>query len=232
MASTELNVAGQRSAPDSPEFAGRPPQCHVELNVDGQSLGSATVSVSVDSLPFIEGRQLNFHRFCQLVWGKPARLWAEIADQVQGIALSPRALTPLATVEQNLLKACFLTYLQEESLFLPEPAKPLAGALLDVLIADNTGRLGSQPFIYYPPAGIQERVRPLSRMYNLRLLCRAHLTGGTEEIERFFTPLVVPGIRAREIDDGTPDGREARETWREIRDVCDVAIRRLVERNR
>src|SRR5665213_2962102 len=111
MPSATMKLAAKRSPPDSPEFQGRPAQCEVELTVDGQSLSNSFVSVSFDNSSFIHTTQLSFHRFCELVTGKPARLWRDIAGQIEGLILSPSLPTPLSTVEQNVLKACFLTYL-------------------------------------------------------------------------------------------------------------------------
>lgn len=230
MSFAEVTMRGMRSPPDSPEFARRPPECEVRLQIDGATYSDSRVWVAFDGSPFLRTTQIGFHRFCQEVTGKPARMWPEIAHQHGDVVLTVPG--PLSTVEQNLLKACFLTYLWDEPLFIPRPAKELSRALLDEFIIDNTGRIGTQPFIYYPPAPLQDEGEAAARLYGLRLLCRAAVKADAGQIDRIFTPLVVPGVLTARINDGTPAGQAAQKLWIDIREACDAALRKFTQRNR
>ncbi|HWB53637.1 MAG TPA: hypothetical protein VG722_05570 [Tepidisphaeraceae bacterium] len=234
----EMRFTSMRSPAKPPSASLLPKECVVELTVEGATYSDGTVAVKFDDHPFVQAAQPDFDRFCREITGQPARIWADVARGLTNPVTVTAPVQPFSTIEQNLLKACFLTYLWQAPLFIRRPFALTGSTLLDEFIIDYTGRPGRQPFIYYPPAQLQERslpaegrVTPHQRLYILRILCRLQMTAGGGQLNRVFMPLVVPGVPNRLISDHTPTGAKAMEIWRGILDASEAKLREFARRN-
>jgi hypothetical protein len=168
--------------------------------------------------------------FFQSVSGKPVREWPGIAETF-GIQFQiPQSLT---TVISQLSKAALLTYLWVEPNLLPNRSSPWETLLYDEFIVDNTGRPGTQPFIYFPPRELQSVPvdQSIKRLYELTLLCKVDIIDQSGVWNRFFTPLNVPGLLIAKFDPGKPGGGPTYALWSKIRQRMQQRVQKFVTRS-
>lgn len=225
MSEATIEIRGRRGPPDDPMASNREgTECVVRANIVGDRYLNAAATLDYDGRRIMNASQNLFHAFCRFTMGKPYRAWQNAADLPeagqQGLEFQLPAR--VSTTEQNLLKSCFLTYLWIEPRLLG-PTRDLDALLIDEFIMDYTGAPGPQPLIYFLPTEYQNPdSEELARLYELRILCRLTVTKDQVGIQRYFTSLVIPGIRASEL------GRQADRTWSEIKHRMLAAIRKNI----
>src|SRR4051812_26939017 len=91
-----------------PDAARAGPDGEVRMTVNGDTFAGSRVFVEFNGKPFLDTTQPLFHRFCDHARGKPARAWDAVVIEQDMTDLQLWMPVRISTVEQNLLKACFL----------------------------------------------------------------------------------------------------------------------------
>jgi len=229
MPTNTLNLLGRLGS----EAALRDPSvCNVELSITGDRYMTSIVAVRMNRRPFLDTTQPLFQKFCGYARGKPARKWLEVMVEPEMNQVRLTMPVEMSTVEQNLLKACFLVYLWIEPLFVGRPTGPLDTSLTDECIIDYTGATGIQPFLYFPPGDYQRRVddSAMTKLFELQLVCRLQADVAGQALTRWFTPLVIPGVLVDRFGNDPIERRINYQTWQGIKAHLQGAVERTFRR--
>lgn len=191
-------------------------ECQVCVFSRGNDYASLEVELRVDKDVLLKTSQKNFHEFCARAIRVGSRQWSNVASD---IGMTLKAQPVYETVEQNLIKAGLFVALWLEPHLISYGPSDLGAELLDRVIVDYTVQRGASKHIYFPPEDVLRRAPrdALQRLYDLRLLCRLWLRVGQRTIDRYFVPLVAPGVLVARFDTQLPNGGVAYKTWQSIR---------------
>lgn len=224
MANAQLNLRANRSPLSNLDVV--EPDSRITLRFDDGQAAATTATLTMDQHPVCRATRAEVYAVFARVIGAPARDWAEAANTV-GVQLT---LPPnINTIEQNLAKATFLIALWLEPSVIASHPAPLTHELIDTIIVDYSGVPGRQRHIYFPQQNLPAQT--VERLYRLHLLCRIQITIGGGVTDRYFVPLVTPGVGAHVFDPAHTNGGESYRAWQDVRRNMGRCIQRTFRSN-
>jgi len=231
MSTIEVLISGKRLDSDVKEV-GRS-ECTIKIFARGTAHHNGEVSFYYDDNALINATAQEFYGICKALTGKPPRDWADIIrrhdTEFFDFASSKDIFESLSTVDQNLMKAAYLTFRLMNSWMFSHEKRDFRDDLYDQPFLDwHDGRVRNVPYIYFlPPHLHEERYHnSLRALYDLALLSYLQINSVGLHIFRYFKPLVVPGVSLNRFDSGIPSGGQNYDLWQKIKNAIEVSLQK------
>ena len=192
----------------------------LEVSWIGTGCGDLHVSAVLNDGCLFSGSFMSFSCFAGAVGGVPVRRWEEINSSLTCPLTSLDATHVRSTAQECLIKAACLLCLRLGAHFC-RPVE-LVNELSDILLIEATGRLGTQPYIYFPPVRFLEGASQdaCEGLFARRVLSRVSIGISGQEPrtrlgQRYFTPL---NLREALMDRRSwpPEDEPTRDLWEQI----------------